>query len=140
MDQPPAELGADSGRRPPAHGQPSAGATRPFSPRSRSARRGGCAGSSPLLDSLPLFPPGAYNCPADFGLAIHLAFYGGPGAPLAVALVDPDGCEGVGLKIRGQREPGLTGMDVPGSGLPSNFSLTRALGRALGVRFRTIVN
>jgi hypothetical protein len=93
-----------------------------------------------VLDSLPVFPPGAYNCPADFGLAIHLAFYGGHGAPLAVALVDPDGCQGVGLKIRGQREPGLTGMDVPGSGLPSNFSLTRALGRALGVKFRTTVN
>ncbi len=93
-----------------------------------------------VLDSLPLFPPGAYSCPADFGLAIHLAFYRGPGTPLAVALVDPDGCEGVGLKIRGQREPGLTGMDVPGSGLSSNFSLTRALGRVLGVKFRTIVN
>ena len=93
-----------------------------------------------MLDSLPVFPPGAYNCPADFGLAIHLAFYGGHGAPLAVALVDPDGCQGVGLKIRGQREPELTGTVVPGSGLPSNFSLTRALGRALGVKFRTIVN
>jgi hypothetical protein len=93
-----------------------------------------------VLDSLPLFPPGAYSCPANFGLAIHLAFYGGHGAPLAVALVDPGGCQGVGLKIRGQREPGLTGMDVPGSGLPSSFSLTRALGRALGVKFRTIVN
>ncbi len=90
-----------------------------------------------LIDSLPLFPPGAYSCPADFGFEIRLAFYGHHGAPLAVSLVDPNGCEGVGLKIHGHREPGLMAMDIPGSGLPPNFYLTRALGRALGVKFRT---
>ena len=89
------------------------------------------------IDSLPLFPPGAYNCPADAGIEIRMAFYGRRGAPLAVSLVDPGGCEGVGLKIRGQHESELTGMDVPGSGLPANFSLIGALDKALGVKLPT---
>ncbi len=90
-----------------------------------------------LLDSLPLFPPGTYNCPADFGLEIRMAFYGRHGSPLAVSVVDPDGCGGVGLRVRGRHEPELTGTAVPGSGLPANFSLIGALDKALGVKLPT---
>ena len=90
-----------------------------------------------VLDSLPLFQPGVYNCPADFGLEIRMAFYGRHGSPLAVSVVDPDGCGGVGLKVRGRHEPELTGTAVPGSGLPANFSLIGALDKALGVKLPT---
>jgi hypothetical protein len=90
-----------------------------------------------VLDSLPLSPPGAYNCPADFGLEIRIAFYGRHGGPLAVSVVDPGGCESVGLNVRGHHEPELTAIDEPGSGLPSNFSLTASLDRALGVKLPT---
>jgi hypothetical protein len=66
-----------------------------------------------LLNALPLFPPGTYSCPADFGLRIRLAFYRPPASsrapPLAVAVIDPGGCGEVYLSLSGVRQPPLAG-------------------------------
>jgi hypothetical protein len=66
-----------------------------------------------LLNALPPFPPGVYSCPADFGLRIRLAFYptrtGSSAAPLALAVIDPDGCGEVRLTVSGRRRPPLAG-------------------------------
>jgi hypothetical protein len=63
-----------------------------------------------LINGLPLFPPGTFNCPADFGGSLVLTFRAGPGAPaLAVATADLSGCGGVDLTIGGKSEPALAG-------------------------------
>ncbi len=83
-----------------------------------------------LLNALPAAQPGVFACPADSGSRIRLAFYGGARAgprPLAVAVVDPDGCGLVTLTIRGHREPALAG----------GATLARRLIHALGVEVDT---
>jgi hypothetical protein len=63
-----------------------------------------------LINGLALFPPGTFNCPADFGGSLVLTFLAGPGTPsLAVATADLSGCGGVGLTIGGKSEPALAG-------------------------------
>ena len=58
-----------------------------------------------LINGLALFPPGTFNCPADFGGSLVLTFRSGPGTPpLAVATVDLSGCGGVDLTIGGKSE------------------------------------
>ena len=59
----------------------------------------------PALDAfdatlaLPVMPPGAYNCPADFGVTYQLVFRDGAGAdpPVATATLDPGGCQQVSV-------------------------------------------
>jgi hypothetical protein len=64
-----------------------------------------------LIDGLPRFPEGAYNCPMDNGASLVLTFRAGRSGPvLAVATVKLAGCEGVNLAVRGQQEPGLGPM------------------------------
>ena len=59
-----------------------------------------------LVNGLALFPPGAFNCPADFGGNLVLTFRAGPRAPaLAVATADLSGCDGVDLTIGGKPQP-----------------------------------
>jgi hypothetical protein len=63
-----------------------------------------------LVNGLALFPPGTFNCPADFGQGLVLTFRAGPGTPaLAVAAVDLAGCDGVDLTIGGKSQPALAG-------------------------------
>ncbi len=63
-----------------------------------------------LINGLPLFPPGMFSCPADFGDDLVLTFRAGPRTPaLAVATVDFAGCDGVDLTINGKPQPALAG-------------------------------
>ena len=63
-----------------------------------------------LINGLPLFPSGGFNCPADFGDDLVLTFRAGPRTPaLAVATVDFTGCVGVDLTINGKPQPALAG-------------------------------
>ena len=63
-----------------------------------------------LINGLTLFPPGMFNCPADFGDGLVLTFRADPGTPaLAVATVDLAGCDGVNLTIGGKSQPALAG-------------------------------
>jgi hypothetical protein len=63
-----------------------------------------------LINGLTPFPPGAPDCPADFGGNLVLTFRAGPRTPaLAVATVDLSGCDGVDLTIGGKPQPTLAG-------------------------------
>lgn len=63
-----------------------------------------------LINGLPLFPPGGFGCPADFGADLVLTFRAGPGTPaLAVATVDLAGCDGVDFTLNGKPQPALAG-------------------------------
>ena len=63
-----------------------------------------------LINGLTLFPPGAPDCPADFGGNLVLTFRAGPRTPaLAVATVNLSGCDGVDLTIGGKPQPPLAG-------------------------------
>jgi hypothetical protein len=65
-----------------------------------------------LVNGLPRFPAGTYNCPFDGGARLVLTFRPGPGSPAsAVATVALEGCEGVDLTIRGRDQPGLGSPD-----------------------------
>jgi hypothetical protein len=68
-----------------------------------------------LINGLALFPPGIFNCPADFGGSLVLTFLAGPGTPpLAVATAQLSGCGGVDLTIGGKSEPALAGPGTDG--------------------------
>ena len=87
-----------------------------------------------LIDGLPAAQPGASSCPADFAIRVRLAFYAAGGTrPLAVARVDPDGCQGVQLAIGSEPQPPLTSEPFPGSGRAHAPSLVTQLDRTLGV-------
>jgi hypothetical protein len=119
-----------------------------------SVRRGGKAVNGPftfigsmrigaataLINSLPAFQPGGYSCPADFGVDVRLVFrLAGARQPLAVADVDPQGCGGVGLRLRGRAQPPLASAGFPGSGRAVTLSLVQQLGTALGLPLPTLV-
>jgi hypothetical protein len=62
------------------------------------------------VDRLPLFPPGEFSCPADFGTGIRLTFRAsGNGPVLALVTGHDTGCEGVSLVIDGKNQPELAG-------------------------------
>ena len=87
-----------------------------------------------LLNELPLFPPGAYPCPSDWGTRIRLAFYDvATTRPTAVASVDPGGCGGVALVLHGRRQPPLASGPIPGH---PHATLIGLLEKDLGVRIR----
>lgn len=85
-----------------------------------------------LLNGLPLAQPGAVNCPAETS-SVRLAFYRGHREE-AVAVVEGGGCQDVALRLRGRRQPPLTGAAFPGSGRAGSPPLLRQLERALGLR------
>ena len=59
-----------------------------------------------LINGLARFPPGTFNCPADFGDDLVLTFRAGPRTPaLAVATVDLAGCDGVDFTLDGKPQP-----------------------------------
>jgi hypothetical protein len=63
-----------------------------------------------LVDALPVFPPGAYNCPMDTGKGLRLTFRATSGGPaVATATAGLDGCGGVSLTVAGGPRPGLSG-------------------------------
>jgi hypothetical protein len=93
------------------------------------------SGVRSLIDRLPVAQPGAVACPADFAIRVRLAFYSARSArPVAVADVDPSGCQGVALTIKGRSQPPLTSAAFPGSGRVHAPSLITQLDRILGVR------
>jgi hypothetical protein len=62
-----------------------------------------------LVDGLPVFPPGTYNCPADTGRELRLTFRATAGGPaLAVATAALDGCGEVGLTVGRATQPDLS--------------------------------
>jgi len=81
-----------------------------------------------LLNALRAFPPGVFSCPADFGVRIRLAFYrtrtGSGAAPLAIAVIDPGGCNEVHLTVSGRQEAPLA----------AGRSLVKRLGTALHLK------
>ncbi len=88
-----------------------------------------------LINALPAAQPGAAACPADFAIRVRLAFYSAHSArPAAVALVDPYGCEGVQLTIKGRSQPPLASAAFPGSGRAHVPPLVTQVGRILGVK------
>jgi hypothetical protein len=77
-----------------------------------------------LINGLALFPPGMFNCPADFGDGLALTFRAGSRTPaLAVATVDLAGCGGVGLTIGGKAQP-----DLAGPGTDSGAAILKTAG------------
>ncbi len=63
-----------------------------------------------LVDGLPLFPPGVFSCPADFGGGTRLTFSASRNGPaLAVVTVRDSGCAGVSLVVGGRSLPALSG-------------------------------
>lgn len=81
-----------------------------------------------LINGLELAQPGVESCPVDLGVDVRLAFYRRRAAqPVAVALVDASGCEGVTLTIRNRRQPPLTS---------EGFPLISQLDAALGMRLK----
>jgi hypothetical protein len=63
-----------------------------------------------LVNRLALFQPGAFACPADLGPRVQLDFLSAAGrAPLAVATADGSGCGLVTFRLRGHRQPALSG-------------------------------
>jgi hypothetical protein len=94
-----------------------------------------------LINSLPASQPGVSACPEDSGLDVRLVFrLAGASQPLAVADVDPQGCGGVGLRLRGQAQPPLASEGFPGSGRTVTASLVQQLGTALGLPLPTLVD
>jgi hypothetical protein len=99
------------------------------------------AAATVLINSLPASQPGAQACPAGFGVDVRLVFrLARVSQPLAVADVNPEGCGGVGLRLRGREEPPLTSQAFLGSGLNVMGSLVQQLGTALGLPLATLVN
>jgi hypothetical protein len=94
-----------------------------------------------LINSLPAFQPGGYSCPSDSGVDVRLVFgLAGVSQPLAVADVDPQGCGGVGLRVRGRARPPLASDGFPGSGRSVTLSLVQQLGTTLGLPLQTLVD
>ncbi len=88
-----------------------------------------------LINALPAAQPGVSACPADFAIRVRLAFYSAHSVrPLAVALVDPYGCEGVQLTIKGTPQPPLASAAFPGSGRVHVPPLVTQVDRILGVK------
>ena len=68
-----------------------------------------------VIDGLPLFPPGAFSCPADFGAAMRLTFRTSPQGPVVAQLsAQYGGCGVVSVSIDGRAMPALS--DYTGSG------------------------
>jgi hypothetical protein len=85
-----------------------------------------------LINALPRAQPGAWACPADPGYRIRLTFLSGR-RQLAVATVNPEGCQEVALTLHGRRQPTLTGFPLPGSGRSIHQPLIDQLDGALGL-------
>jgi hypothetical protein len=60
-----------------------------------------------LADALPVFPPGMFSCPADFGRSVELTFRGAHGRTLAVVTADASGCGTVSFVVGGKSLPTL---------------------------------
>ncbi|HEY3725886.1 MAG TPA: hypothetical protein VGL51_01855 [Solirubrobacteraceae bacterium] len=86
-----------------------------------------------LINALPGEQPGAFACPADPGYRIRLTFLSGV-RQLAVATVNPEGCQEVALTLHGRRQRPLTSLPFAGSGLSVAHPLISQLDRALGLR------
>lgn len=61
-----------------------------------------------LVNRLPLFPKGAFSCPAGFAETVQLQFSSASGAVLASALESPTGCASVTLSVGSRRGPVLS--------------------------------
>jgi hypothetical protein len=89
-----------------------------------------------ILNRLPVVQPGVINCPADFGIEVRLSFQRGSRV-IALAVVDPAGCEDVRLTIGGRAQPALSGLGSPVTGNESTRPLIAALESAIGTKLKT---
>src|SRR5208283_2670126 len=79
--------------------------------------RGAIAAVATSACGLPVFPPGQFNCPADFGVTYALGFIVTDGQVAATIDADPTGCST------------LTGLGPPRSATPAFWAeLAVALG------------
>jgi hypothetical protein len=86
-----------------------------------------------FVDGLPRAQPGVLACPADVGPLVRLEFRPAlQAAPTATAIADGSGCGLVTLRIRGHREPALTGGPRLIRWLQSQLGITFA-GRRLSI-------
>ena len=62
-----------------------------------------------IINALPTWPPGVYNCPEDNGGDLDLDFESGGGAVLAQVEMKTSGCEGTSVTVDGKQQPMLSG-------------------------------
>jgi hypothetical protein len=61
-----------------------------------------------LVDGLPVFPSGRYNCPADVAKGVRMTFRASAGgSPVAVVTAGLTGCQGVNVIVGGKPQPSL---------------------------------
>jgi len=71
-----------------------------------------------VIDGLPLFPPGAFSCPADFGGAMRLTFRMSVRGPVVAQLTAQyGGCGTVSVSIDGRAMPALSDYTSSGQQL-----------------------
>ena len=64
-----------------------------------------------LINAQKLFPPGNYDCPADFGNSLTLTFRARAGGPaIAVAANQLSGCGMLTITLGGKAQPALSGV------------------------------
>jgi hypothetical protein len=81
-----------------------------------------------LINGLPLTAPGIKHCGNDIADNLTLTFRASPqGPPLAVAVANLSGCEGVGLTIGGKPQPGLDGVLPDGAAIALQILTTADL-------------
>jgi hypothetical protein len=80
--------------------------------------------------------PGVTACPADFGVKVRLSFDRGSRV-IALAVIDPAGCEGVQLTIGGRSQPPLSGLGSPATGNHSSATLIAQIESALRIALKT---
>jgi hypothetical protein len=62
-----------------------------------------------VIDGLPLFPPGTFSCPADFGAYMKLTFRTALHGPVVAQLTAAyGGCGTVSVSINGRARPALS--------------------------------
>jgi hypothetical protein len=76
-----------------------------------------------VVNSLPVWPPGTYSCPADFGYTDVLTF-SGPGVEIEVT-ADVSGCQGVTVASAGPLSPQLAGGGRVDAAVMAALGLTR---------------
>lgn len=71
-----------------------------------------------VINGLPVFPPGTFSCPADFGTAMRLTFRTSPRGPVVAQLsAEYGGCGTVSVSIGGQNMPALSDYTSAGQQL-----------------------
>jgi hypothetical protein len=91
-----------------------------------------------LLDALPALQPGtgdSHGCPGKLPTTLRLTYYAGPVSthPSATAVLDTDTCLPVTLTVHEKRQPLLSTLPFPGSGLSDDELVIAKLESLLGI-------